>query len=55
MRRIPVRRMLANFLHEARDKLGRYHINVIIVVTELRNVGVAFVLVVDGHALYHRE
>src|SRR5262245_60276191 len=51
VRRIPISRMLADLVHEARDEAGRDLVDPVIVVAELRNVGIALILVVDGETL----
>ena len=55
VRRIPVGRMLADLLHEARDEVGGYLIHAVVVVAELRNVGIAFVLDSRRQARSRRE
>src|SRR6476469_9237728 len=48
MHRIPVGGMLADLSHETRDDVGGYLVNAVVIIAELRNSGIAFILIVDG-------
>src|SRR4029077_15113015 len=46
--RISVGRVLADLSHETRDDVGVYLVNAVVIIAELRNSGITFILIVDG-------